>query len=216
MKDAGEPDFLILDYVTITRDPRTQLVVTSSCTPEAAGILEVVGRFREAPGPRGPFHRQPHDLPVEQQRHYATAAAQALLLAGFSVFLDPSLNTLAAPEGDRAAAHRYLDHLTERAREATDDKQVAEILAEVAAPTEGLLSHLVQTLITTWATWSQRTDGTLSKESLSMRLMGTTSGLSRGGDEIRYIRNQAAAAKPAAPQPPAPPGPAASPPTRGR
>ncbi|MFZ3470453.1 hypothetical protein ACODT3_24440 [Streptomyces sp. 4.24] len=216
MKGAGEPDFLVLSYVTITRDPRTRLVVTSSCTPEAAGILETVGRSREAPGPRGPYHRQPHDLPVEQQRHYATAAAQALLLAGFGVYLDPSLNTLAAPDGDRAAAHRYLDQLTERAREATDDKQVAEILAEVAAPTEGLLSHLVQTLITTWATWSQRADSTLSKESLSMQLMDTTSGLSRQGDEIRRIRNRAAAAKPATPQPSSPPGPAASPPTRGR
>ncbi|GAA2624556.1 hypothetical protein GCM10010425_20480 [Streptomyces spororaveus] len=213
MKDGAEPDFLILDYVTITRDPRTQLVVTSRCTPEAAGILETVGRFR---GSGAHYLRQPHDLPVEQQRHYATAAAQALLFSGFSVFLDPSLNTLATPDGDRAAAHRYLDQLAERASKATDDKQVAEILAEVAAPTERLLSHLVQSLITTWATWSQRTDSTLSKDSLSMRLMDTTSGLSRHGDEIRHIRNQAAAAKPTAPQPPAPPGPAASPPTRGR
>uniref|UniRef100_A0AAU2K161 Uncharacterized protein n=1 Tax=Streptomyces sp. NBC_00049 TaxID=2903617 RepID=A0AAU2K161_9ACTN len=213
MKDGSEPDFLILDYVTITRDPRTHLVVTSRCTPEAAGILETVGRFRD-----GGVHylRQPHDLPVEQQRHYATAAAQALLLAGFSVFLDPSLNTLAAPDGDRAAAHRYLDQLAERASAATDDKQVAEILAEVAAPTEGLLSHLVQTLITTWVTWSRRTDGPLFKDSLPMRLMDTTTGLSRHVDEIRHIRNQAAAAKPAAPHPPAPPGPAASPPARGR
>ena len=29
MKDKAEPDFLILDHVTITRDPRTRLVVTS-------------------------------------------------------------------------------------------------------------------------------------------------------------------------------------------
>lgn len=138
------------------------------------------------------------------------------MLSGFSVYLDPSLNTLATPDGDRAAAHRYLDQLTEQASKATDDKQVAEILAEVAAPTEGLLSHLVQTLITTWATWSQRTEGALSKNDLAMRLMDTTSVLSRGGDEIRHIRNQAASAKPAAQQPPAPPGPAASPPARGR
>ncbi|MGW2585817.1 hypothetical protein ACWCYZ_31610 [Streptomyces virginiae] len=213
MKDGGEPDFLVLGYVTITRDPRTQLVVTSRCTPEASGILETVGRFRDG-GVQ--YLRQPHDMPVDQQRHYATAAAQALLLSGFSVYLDPSLNTLATPDGDRAAAHRYLDQLTERASKATDDKQVAEILAEVAAPTEGLLSHLVQTLITTWAAWSQRTEGALSKDDLAMRLMDTTSVLSRGGDEIRHIRNQAAAAKPAAPQPPAPPGPAASPPVRGR
>ncbi|MFD8982847.1 hypothetical protein [Streptomyces sp. NPDC059564] len=216
MTDSAEPDFLVLGYVTITRDPRTQLVVASRCTPEVVGILETVGRFREAPGPRGPFIRQPHDMPVDQQRHYATAAAQALLISGFSVYLDPSLNTLASPDGDRAAAHRYLDQLTERARKATDDEQVAEILAEVAAPAaEGLLSHLVETLITTWVAWSQRTEGPLYTDGLAMRLMETTSGLSRGGDEIRNIRNQAAA-KPAASQPPSPPGPAASPPARGR
>ncbi|WP_405421519.1 hypothetical protein [Streptomyces erythrochromogenes] len=213
MKDGGEPDFLILEYVTITRDPRTQLVVSSRCTPETAGILETVGRFRDG-GVQ--YMRQPHDMPVEQQRHYATAAAQALLISGVSVYLDPSLNTLATPNGDRVAAHRYLNQLTERASAATDDKQVAEILAEVAAPTEGLLSHLVQTLITTWVTWSRRTEGPLYQDGLAMRLMDTTSVLSRGGDEIRSIRSQAAAAKPAAPQPPAPPGPAAPPPTRGR
>ncbi|MCX5417912.1 hypothetical protein [Streptomyces sp. NBC_00059] len=45
-------------------------------------------------------------MPVEHQRHGATAAAHALLLAGYSVRLDPSLNTLAAPDGDRQAARR--------------------------------------------------------------------------------------------------------------
>lgn len=202
MTDGGEPSFAILNFVTITRDPRTDLVVTSSCTPEAAGILETVGRFVEFPGPRGPFHRQPHDLPVELQRHYATAATQALLLAGFSVYLDPSLNTLATPDDDRAAAHRYLDQLARRAREATNDKQVAEILAEVAAPTEGLLPHLTQTLVMTWATWSQRTDGPPSKDQLSMQLMDATTGIARHGDKIRHIHKQAAAAKPAVTQTP--------------
>ncbi|MCY0933832.1 hypothetical protein [Streptomyces sp. H34-S4] len=215
MTEAGQHPFLILSYVTITRDPRTRLGVATSCTPEAAGILETAGRFIEVPRPRGPFHRQPHDLPVEQQRHYATAAAQALLLAGGSVYLDPSLNTLATPDGDRAAAHRYLEQLSERAREATDDKQVAEILAEVAAPTEGLLSHLVQTLSTTWVTWAQRTEGALSMEDLSMQLGESTDGLSRHGNKIRHIRDSAAA-KPGTAQPPSPPGPAASPPARGR
>ncbi|MFJ7589464.1 hypothetical protein ACIQZO_19210 [Streptomyces sp. NPDC097617] len=205
MKDGDEPSFAILSYVTITRDPRTEVVLTSGCTPEAAEILETVGHFVEVPGPRGPFHRQPQGLDVNRQRHYATAAAQALLVAGFSVYLDPSLNTLAAPDDDRAATHRYLDQLGQRAREATTNKQVSEVLAEVAAPTEGLLPRLTQTLTMAWLTWSerdQRADGALYKDQLSMQLMEATGGLARHGDEIRHIRNQATAAKPAVAQPP--------------
>ncbi|MCX5303159.1 hypothetical protein OG304_06790 [Streptomyces sp. NBC_00160] len=80
-------------------------------------------------------------------------------MIGVGVYLDPALNVLATPDGDRAAAHRYLDQLSERARSAATDRGVAEVLSEVAATHDGLLPHLVQTLITTWATWSQRGEG---------------------------------------------------------
>ncbi|MGW3009594.1 hypothetical protein ACWC9R_12260 [Streptomyces sp. NPDC001219] len=82
-----EPRFFVLEYVTITRDPRTQLVVAIGGDERAAGILQTTGGFISAPGPRGPYHRQPHSLPVDQQRAGATAAAHALLLAGVSVHL---------------------------------------------------------------------------------------------------------------------------------
>ncbi|MFH9562423.1 hypothetical protein [Streptomyces globisporus] len=113
-----ESTFFALDYVTITRDPRTQLVVAIGGDPRAAGILQTAGGFHSAPSAGRDYHRLPHHMPVEHQRHGATAAAHALLLAGYSVHLDPSLNTLAAPDGDRQAARRYLDRLAERARAA--------------------------------------------------------------------------------------------------
>lgn len=44
-----EPTFFALDYVTITRDPRTQLVVAIGGDPRAAGILQTAGGFHSAP-----------------------------------------------------------------------------------------------------------------------------------------------------------------------
>ncbi|NUS85373.1 MAG: hypothetical protein HOY75_22255 [Streptomyces sp.] len=75
---GGEPDFFVLDYITITRDPRTKLVVAIGGDERVAGILQTAGGFIDAPGPRGPYHRQPHTMAVDQQRTGATAAALAL------------------------------------------------------------------------------------------------------------------------------------------
>ncbi|WP_405734821.1 hypothetical protein OG607_41160 [Streptomyces sp. NBC_01537] len=86
---AEEPQFAVLDYITISRDPRTQLVVAIGGHDRSAGILQTIGGFVSVFGPRGDYHRQPHTMPVDQQRQGATAAAHALLLAGFSVHLDP-------------------------------------------------------------------------------------------------------------------------------
>ncbi|MCX5417681.1 hypothetical protein [Streptomyces sp. NBC_00059] len=44
-----EPTFFALDYVTITRDPRTQLVVAIGGDPRAAGFLQTAGGFHSAP-----------------------------------------------------------------------------------------------------------------------------------------------------------------------
>ncbi|BDH07220.1 hypothetical protein [Streptomyces seoulensis] len=86
-----EPDFWVLEYVTITKDPRTELVVAIGGTEKAADILQRTGGFLSWAGPRGDYHRLPHGLPAEQQRLKATAASHALLAAGFSVHLDPAL-----------------------------------------------------------------------------------------------------------------------------
>ncbi|MEU0305362.1 hypothetical protein [Streptomyces cyaneofuscatus] len=206
----NEPTFFALDYVTITRDPRTQLVVAIGGDAGAAGILQTVGGFRSAPVAGRDYHRLPHHMPVEHQRHGATAAAHALLLAGYSVHLDPSLNTLTAPDGDRQAARRYLDGLAERARAAETDQDVAAVLSEIVAPEEGLLPQLVKSLITTWATWGERRrEAGLDEEPVD-QLMEATSSLSKQARRITQIRNQAtrhtspAAAPEKAVPPPAP------------
>lgn len=115
MKASAEPDFFVQDYVTITKDPRTELVVAIGGTERAAGILQRAGGFLNAPGIGRDYHRLPHGLPVEQQRLKATAASHALLAAGHSVHLDPALNALTTPDGERETALRYLAQLSERA-----------------------------------------------------------------------------------------------------
>jgi hypothetical protein len=49
----------VLDHVTITKDPRTDLVITIGGTEKATDILQRAGG-------------SPHGLPVEQQRLKAT------------------------------------------------------------------------------------------------------------------------------------------------
>ncbi|MFF3364537.1 hypothetical protein [Streptomyces misionensis] len=48
----AEPDFFVLEYVTITKD-RTGLVVAIGGTEQAAGILQRTGGFLLAAGPAG-------------------------------------------------------------------------------------------------------------------------------------------------------------------
>ncbi|MFD5751497.1 hypothetical protein [Streptomyces sp. NPDC127033] len=94
---SGRP---VRGHVTITQDPRTGLVLALGGTHDADDILQTAGGFLRTPGPRGHYHRLPPDLPREQQRLKATAAARALLAAGHSVRLDTDLE--ASPTGDAA------------------------------------------------------------------------------------------------------------------
>ncbi|WP_329025757.1 hypothetical protein [Streptomyces sp. NBC_00690] len=208
--DDGKPQFAVLEYISIARDPRTQLVVAIGGDERAAGILQTTGQFISHPGPRGPYHRQPHALPVEQQRQGATAAAHALLLAGFSVHLDPTLNILTTPGGDQQAAHRYLEHLMERADAADKDRSVADILTELCAPS-GLLPGIDRALRSTWFSWGERLRDSGQDPAPAERLMQITTSLAQHTRQIEQLRNTAAT-RPVT----SPPQPPAVPPARRR
>lgn len=45
MKASTEPRFFVQDYITITKDPRTELVVAIGGNGRAADILQRAGRF---------------------------------------------------------------------------------------------------------------------------------------------------------------------------
>ncbi|MFE1836499.1 hypothetical protein [Streptomyces sviceus] len=49
-RDEDEPVFFDLNYVAITHDPRSQLVLAIGGDLRAAGILQTTGGFHSAPG----------------------------------------------------------------------------------------------------------------------------------------------------------------------
>lgn len=209
----AEPQFFVQDYISISRDHRTQLVIALGGNDKAAGILQTTGHFLPAAGPLGTYHRQPHTLPVDEQRQGATSAAQHLLLAGFSVHLDPSLDVLSTADGDRAAAHRHLAQLATRAGAAADDRQVAEVLTELVAPNDGMLPRTLMTLVSAWAPWTRRLEAAGQEPVLPERLMNAASSISQQAWQIEQIRNKAAA-RPTTDA--APHGPASAPPQADR
>ncbi|EOY45722.1 MULTISPECIES: hypothetical protein [Streptomyces] len=188
-----EPDFWVLEYVTITKDPRTGLVVAIGGTDQAADILQRTGGFLSAPGPRGDYHHLPHGLHIEQQRLKATTASHALLTAGHSVHLDPALNMLATPDGEREAALRYLTQLAERASAAETSSEVAEVLTEVAAPVHGLLPLTREVIVRSWIAASKLHGAAPGEEPEPLaRLAGTANSLSEATRVILHARNHAA------------------------
>ncbi|MFE1199590.1 hypothetical protein ACFW6E_43955 [Streptomyces olivaceoviridis] len=194
MSDA-EPHFEALEYVTITKDARTGLVVALSGTEQAAGLLQRAG-FLDHPGPRGTYHRLPHGLPAAEQRRKATAASHALLSAGYSVHLDPALNALAVPDGDRDAALRYLVQLPQQATAVSSGNERAALLTEIAGPSEGFLP-LIGKAVAVACVWSLRPDaGRTGGATLepAAQLGSTADALSRAADQILRVRNDIARA----------------------
>ncbi|MGW0792923.1 hypothetical protein ACWD04_33150 [Streptomyces sp. NPDC002911] len=125
------------EYVTITKDPRTDLVLAIGGTDKAADILQRTDGFLSAAA--GAYDGFPHGLPIEQQQLRATTASHSLRAAGHSVHLDPALNTLSTPNGERDAALRYLAQLGERVAAAESGSEVAGGADEIVAPVTGLL-----------------------------------------------------------------------------
>ncbi|MFB8128689.1 hypothetical protein [Streptomyces mirabilis] len=189
----SEPDFWVLEYVTITKDPRTALVVAIGGTEKAADILQRTGGILSAAGPRGDYHRLPHGLPVEQQRLKATTASHALLAAGYSVHLDPALNMLATPDSEPDAALRYLDRLAERVAAAGTSTEVAEVLPEIAAPVHGLLPLTREVVVRAWIAASDLQGAAPGEESVPIARLGDTArSLSEAARVILQARNNAA------------------------
>ena len=207
----GEPDFVVLEYVTITKDPRTGLVVAIGGTEKAAYILQRTGGFLSAPGPSRDYHRLPHGLSIEQQRLKATAASHALLCAGHSVHLDPALNALTAPNGERDAALRYLAQLAERASRAESSTEVAEVLTEIAGPASGLLPLTRDVVVRAWIALSPAPDAESADPDPVADLGNTASAISRATHRILAARNHAARAPERSTATTPPPSPARQP-----
>ncbi|MFD9441250.1 hypothetical protein ACFWBR_24790 [Streptomyces sp. NPDC060006] len=215
---GDEPTFLVLDYVTITRDPKTALAsgATSarpaSCRPPAASVPPQAHAATTTPPAARPARRG------------AAAGCHrrrpCLLLAGYSVHLDPTLNTLATQGSDRQAAHRHLEQLTSLGSDADNDRQVAAVLTEIAAPDDGLLPRLTQSLLATWASWGRRLKDTRRDPQVGMQLGAIVNKLSTLTWQIEQVRNDVDRTGPALQTHPRPvsttPSPLAAPAVRQR
>ncbi|MCL6737728.1 hypothetical protein [Streptomyces neyagawaensis] len=213
---GDEPEFLVTDYVTITRDPRTRLVVAIGGDDRAAGILQQSGGFIDAPGPRGPYHRQPHTMRTEDQCLGSTAAALSLLQAGYSVHLDPELNMLSTKDEDRKTAHRYLDQLADRARNATSGHEFAAVLTELVAPHDDVLHRLHNILVSALVTWADRVHGPGRDTDPAQQLINAARSLSRLTRQLEDIRALAARTPTTTPAPSTAQPPSPHPPAVGR
>ncbi|MDX3523266.1 hypothetical protein PV725_35800 [Streptomyces scabiei] len=131
-------------------------------------------------------------MPSEEQCHGATAAALALLQAGYSVHLDPELNTLSTKDEDRQTAHRYLDQLADRARNATSGHEMAAVLTELVAPHDGVLHHLHNILATALVTWADRVHGAGRDTDPAQQLIDAARSLSRLTNQLEDVRRLAA------------------------
>ena len=83
-----EPGSDVLEYVTITKDPHSELVVAVGGTEYAADFLQRES-FLPVPGLRAGCHHLPHYLTPEVQRLCAIAAWRALRTDGFSAYSTP-------------------------------------------------------------------------------------------------------------------------------
>ncbi|MER8219017.1 hypothetical protein ABTZ58_00115 [Streptomyces sp. NPDC094143] len=185
-----EPDFDVLEYVTIAKDARSGLVVALGGTEQAAALLQRAG-FLDHPGPRGTYHRLPHGLPAAEQRRKATAASHALLSAGYSVHLDPALNALAVPDAGREAALRYVAELAQQGTRASSGEERAALLTEIAAPAEGLLP-LIRQAIAVACLWSLQPGASGANLEPAAQLGSAADALSRAADQILRVRNDVA------------------------
>ncbi|CAM5717128.1 Golgi phosphoprotein 3 (GPP34) OS=Streptomyces microflavus OX=1919 GN=Smic_08570 PE=4 SV=1 [Streptomyces microflavus] len=197
-----EPDFLVLEYITVTKDPRTGLVVAIGGTQKAADILQRTGGFLSAAGHHGTYHRLPHGLPVEQQRLKATTASHALLAAGHNVHLDPALDMLPS-RTETAMPPSATSAISPSGFCRQTSSQVAEVLTEIAAPVNGLLP-LTREVVVRAALAARALEGTPPGDELDHidRLGDITHSMSMAARVILHARNHTARAPQKAPTPP--------------
>ncbi|WP_244201940.1 hypothetical protein [Streptomyces diastatochromogenes] len=128
---------------------------------------------------------------------------RTLLTAGYSVHFDPALNDLAAPDGDREAALRYLAQLPQRTTRAESSHDWTALLTEIACPAEGLLPLIRQVVVAAWVC-SLLPDFSSKDRELAAQLESRVDALSRATDQILLARNNSARAPNPGVRPPSP------------
>jgi hypothetical protein len=114
-------------------------------------------------------------------------------------------------DGEREVALRYLAQLSERASRAESSTEIAEILADIAGPADGLLPLTRGVVVRAWIAWSHHLD-TMGEDHAPAFQLGTTTGtLSHAVHRILLARNRAARTPERSTPTPTPPSPAPQP-----
>ncbi len=131
-------------FLTVRRDPHSDEVLARGGDPEAHSILQRAGfvpvvRLHET------YHRAPVGLTTDEETRLATEAVARLWAAGYHVDCDEDFRTDRRPP-------RYLPlgaqiaQLAERIREVGTTDEVAEVLTELTASHDGILTSLEEIL----------------------------------------------------------------------
>ncbi|MEU6243986.1 hypothetical protein [Streptomyces sp. NPDC047024] len=131
-------------FLAIRRDPHSDEVLARGGDPEAHSVLERAGfvavvRLHET------YHRTPTGLSGEDERRLATEAVARLRSAAYHVDCDADFDTDSLP-ARYPTLGSSVAHLAERIREATTTDEVADILTELTASHDGVLTALSEVL----------------------------------------------------------------------
>ncbi|MEU3529111.1 hypothetical protein AB0E62_35540 [Streptomyces sp. NPDC038707] len=132
-------------HLTIRRDPDSEEVLARDGDLEAHSILQRAGfvpvhRLHET------YHRAPAGLPRDGETDLATEAVARLRAAGYHVDCDADFDTDHRPLRYQTLGESVA-HLSERLRQATTTDEAAEILTELTAPCDGILTAVSHILI---------------------------------------------------------------------
>lgn len=131
-------------FLDIRRDPHSDEVLARGGDVEAHSILQRAGfvavvRLHES------YHRAPAGLTEDEESRLATDAVGRLRAVGYHVDCDEPFDTEARPARCPTLGASVC-HLAERLREATDTAEAADLLTELTAPHDGILTGVGETL----------------------------------------------------------------------
>ncbi|BDH07218.1 hypothetical protein [Streptomyces seoulensis] len=127
-------------FLTIRRDPHSDEVLARGGDPEAHSVLQRAG-FVSVVRVHETYHRAPTGLSDEEEQKLATDAVARLRSAGYHVDCDDDFDTDSLP-ASYPTLGSSVAHLGERIREATTTEEVADVLTELTASHDGVLTAL--------------------------------------------------------------------------
>ncbi|MFE3645889.1 hypothetical protein ACFXOM_33780 [Streptomyces sp. NPDC059169] len=134
-------------FLLIRRDPHSAEVLARGGDGEAHSVLQRAG-FVPVVRVHETYHRAPTGLDGHDEARLATEAVARLRAVGYHVECDNDFDTERRPARDLPLG-ASIAHLAERIRHATTTEEAADVLTELTASHDGILTALDDVLVTT-------------------------------------------------------------------